>query len=155
MFDRSSHGIERYLVEDGLSVRPGSRAVQPAALESRESQASTLVSAWAHLGHWLLRYAKPSDTGVTAAVIIRVWQFGQRGRWIGNSSGSGFVVPSMTKKVIPPRNPCLSGARPKIEITFGGSAGLPGWALRAIGRVRGGSTDNRVPKGHSGPNRLP
>jgi hypothetical protein len=34
---------------------------------------------------------------VTAAVIIRVWQSGQRGRWIGSSSGSGFLIPAMAQ----------------------------------------------------------
>jgi hypothetical protein len=52
VFDPASHGVERYLIGHGLSVRAGSRAVQPAALDSRQSQASVLVSAWAHFGHW-------------------------------------------------------------------------------------------------------
>src|SRR5437660_1044517 len=55
---------------------------------------------------------------MTSAVTIRIWQSGQRGRWIGKSSGSGFVVLGMAKKVIPPRNTCLFGARPKLEISF-------------------------------------
>jgi hypothetical protein len=51
VFYRSRHGVERYLVKDGLSVRAGSRAAQPAVLDSRTSQGSILVSAWAHFGH--------------------------------------------------------------------------------------------------------
>ena len=51
VLDRSSHGLERYLVNAELSDCPGSRAVHGFAFDSRGSQSSILVSAWAHFGH--------------------------------------------------------------------------------------------------------
>jgi len=42
------------------------------------------------LAHSNARFSKPSGPSETPAVLIRIWHLGQRGRWIGNSSGSGF-----------------------------------------------------------------
>jgi hypothetical protein len=46
------------------------------------------------------RCSKPCGPAAMAAVIIRVLQMqkGQHGRWIGSSSGSGFVVAGIQKK---------------------------------------------------------
>jgi hypothetical protein len=64
--------------------------IQPAALDLSGSAASISSSVCAHFRHLNVRCSKPSGPSETAAVIIRVWQVGQRGRWIGKSSGSGF-----------------------------------------------------------------
>ena len=39
--------------------------------------------------------SKPATGVATALLTIRVWHFGQRGRWIGNNSGSdlGMAAP--------------------------------------------------------------
>ena len=64
--------------------------IQPAALDLSGSDTSISSSVCAHFRHLNVRCSKPSGPSETAAVIIRVWQVGQRGRWIGKSSGSGF-----------------------------------------------------------------
>jgi len=85
--------------------------IHPAALDLSGSDTSTSSSVWAHFRHLNVRRSKPSGPSETATVIIRVWHLEQRGRWIGKSSGSGFLQLPMTAKIAPALNICLSGCR--------------------------------------------
>jgi hypothetical protein len=71
-------------------LRPSSPESQPIASALKGSDASFLVSECPHFEHSNARLSKPFGSSETDIVIIRVWHLGQRGRWIGNSSGSGF-----------------------------------------------------------------
>jgi hypothetical protein len=71
-------------------VRPSSPESQPTASDLSGSEARVLVSLCPHLAHSNARFSKPSGPSETPAVLIRIWHLGQRGRWIGNSSGSVF-----------------------------------------------------------------
>src|SRR5882757_9455677 len=64
----------------------------------RGSLVVTLVSVWPHREHSNVRCSRPSGPEETSAVIIRIWQSGQRGRWIGKSSGSGLGILGMIGK---------------------------------------------------------
>jgi hypothetical protein len=98
----SGHGPR--IIERGRQLRRtyfggwSSLLIQPAALDLSGSAASISSSVCAHFRHLNVRCSKPSGPSETAAVIIRVWQVGQRGRWIGKSSGSGFFQLPITAK---------------------------------------------------------
>jgi hypothetical protein len=72
------------------SWRPSSPESHPNASVLRGSAASLLVSECPHFEHSNARLSKPFGSSETEIVVIRIWQLGQRGRWIGNNSGSGF-----------------------------------------------------------------
>jgi hypothetical protein len=65
-------------------------------------------------------------------VVIRIWQSGQRGRWAGSSSGSGFVILGMAKKYgyfinavcpMPDQNPKKPRRFQFTRDSFGGNCG--------------------------------
>jgi hypothetical protein len=72
------------------SRRPSSPESHPNASVLRGSAASCLVSECPHFEHSNARLSKPFASSETEIVVIRIWHLGQRGRWIGNNSGSGF-----------------------------------------------------------------
>jgi hypothetical protein len=52
----------------------------------------TFVLVWPHLEHSNFQCSKPSGPDATSVAFIRVVHLGQRGRWMGNNSGKGFVI---------------------------------------------------------------
>ena len=68
-----------------------SALVQATAVgEIRGSATICLVSTCRHFMHSNVRSSNPPPASVTAVLIIRIWHLGQRGRWVGKSSGSGL-----------------------------------------------------------------
>jgi hypothetical protein len=123
VLDRSSHAMGTILLglfPGGLSANAAAPARQrPVRLHSFKGFGSLDPGFGVRAFRALVAATLETLGSVsTAAVFNRIWQLGQRGRWIGNSSGSGLVVPGMTGKVIPLQIPCLSRSRPKIEITI-------------------------------------
>jgi hypothetical protein len=47
-----------------------------------------------------VRSSKPLAAGATAVLIIRVWHLGQRGLWIGNSSGYGLRMTRLPDQAV-------------------------------------------------------
>jgi hypothetical protein len=72
------------------SLRPSSPEGQPDVSVLRGAHANLLVSECPHAEHSNARLSMPSVSSDTDIVVIRIWHLGQRGRWIGNNSGSGF-----------------------------------------------------------------
>ena len=97
------------------------------------------MSVCAHFTHLNVRCSKPSVPSETAAVIIRVRQFGQRGRRIGKSSGSDFFQGFMMATLAPTFRGCLSGLQDQIMEPAGNEDAASGGGY-LLGDWAGGST---------------
>jgi len=68
--------------------------IHPSALPAFSGSATPVrVSWWPHFKHSKARVSMPSDSGRSQIVTMRISHVGQRGRWMGSSSG---LVSGMT-----------------------------------------------------------
>ena len=80
-----------------------------AAPDPSGSDARIFSSACLHFGHSNRRCSKPSGPVETPTASMRSSHRGQRGRWIGKSSGSGFFQLAIIEKNSQPPRICRSG----------------------------------------------